>query len=114
MRVATDVVGMPSRIREAREASGLTQARAAQMLSLHRPSISEIEAGRRKVSSDELTRFADLYKVSTEWLLSGVIGGEDYSADVLAMARSIKSMTEAERDRLMRLIAMSKGMPLDG
>ena len=33
-----------------------------------RPTISEIEAGRRRVSAEELTRLAELYDVSVSWL----------------------------------------------
>ena len=39
------------------------------MLGLHRPSISEIEAGNRRVSAEELTRLAEIYDVSVAWLV---------------------------------------------
>src|SRR5581483_11559773 len=58
-----------SRIREARKAAGLSQGQVAKLLGLQRPSVSELEAGRRRVSSDELARLADLFEVSPTWLL---------------------------------------------
>ena len=36
----------------------------------HRPTISEIEAGRRKVTSDEVAAFARHYGVTVSWLLN--------------------------------------------
>jgi transcriptional regulator with XRE-family HTH domain len=36
---------------------------------MHRPTISEIEAGNRRVSADELKTFADIYDVTVGWLL---------------------------------------------
>ena len=64
---------MASRIRAAREAARLSQGQVArEMVALHmkvhRPTISEIEAGRRRVSVDELAVFADLYGVTVAWL----------------------------------------------
>ena len=57
-----------SRLRLARENAGLSQGQAAKLLSMHRPTISEIEAGRRRVSVEELTLFARIYDVSIPWL----------------------------------------------
>jgi len=58
-----------TRIRAAREQSGLSQGQAAKLLEMHRPTISEIEAGRRKVSADELIALSRLYDVSVAWLI---------------------------------------------
>ncbi|HUL51865.1 MAG TPA: helix-turn-helix transcriptional regulator, partial [Opitutaceae bacterium] len=58
-----------ARLRLAREQAGLSQGQAAIKLNLHRPTVSEIEAGRRRVAADELATFARLYKVSLSWLV---------------------------------------------
>ncbi|WP_412468855.1 helix-turn-helix domain-containing protein [Pedobacter sp. KLB.chiD] len=58
-----------SRLKEARMLSGLSQAQAAVKMNLQRPAISEIEAGNRKVSAEELIQFGDIYRVNTTWLL---------------------------------------------
>jgi transcriptional regulator with XRE-family HTH domain len=60
---------MASRLRAARLQSGLSQGQVAKLLGLHRPTISELEAGRRKVSAEEVSRFAALYNVSVPWLM---------------------------------------------
>lgn len=61
---------LAGRLRQAREQVGLTQADAAAAMELHRPAISEIEAGRRAVSSEELFRFARLYATTVTSLLA--------------------------------------------
>ena len=45
-----------NRIRTARENAGLSQGQAAKLLGFQRPTISEIEAGRRRVTAVELAR----------------------------------------------------------
>ena len=65
----SDKEKIANRLKEARTLAGLSQAQAADKLKLQRPAISEIESGNRKVSADELVVFAELYKVSTSWLL---------------------------------------------
>jgi len=57
------------RLRKARGRAGLTQAQVAKLLDVHRPTISDIEMGRRKVTTDELSRFAKIYEVNPVWLL---------------------------------------------
>ena len=56
------------RLRAAREQAGLSQGQIAKILGFQRPTISEIEAGRRKVSGEELSLFAKMYDVSISWL----------------------------------------------
>jgi len=57
-----------SRLALARKQAGLSQGQVAKMLNLHRPSISEAEAGRRNVTAPELARLAEIYGVSFDWL----------------------------------------------
>ena len=49
------------RIRAAREACGLTQAKVAEHLGISRPTVVQIEQGKRSVSSLELSRLAYLF-----------------------------------------------------
>ncbi|WP_082640190.1 helix-turn-helix domain-containing protein [Aureimonas sp. N4] len=60
---------LATRLRQARELAGLSQGQVAKLLSMHRPTISQIEAGQRKVSAEELLRFSDLYDASPDYLL---------------------------------------------
>lgn len=56
------------RLRVAREQAGLSQGQVAKMLGYQRPTVSEIEAGRRKVGAEELVKFSELYNVSVSWI----------------------------------------------
>lgn len=57
------------RLKEARIQAGLSQEQAAKILKIQRPTISEIEAGRRKVSAEEIIEFSKIYRVESSWLL---------------------------------------------
>lgn len=59
-----------ARLRKARTELGFTQKEVAEALDVHRPTISEIEAGRRAVSTEELYRFAQLYGMPVSELLA--------------------------------------------
>jgi transcriptional regulator with XRE-family HTH domain len=91
-----------SRLRMARELAGLSQAQVAKMLSLHRPSISEIEAGRRKVSAEELTKLADIYDVNISWLTGSE--GDEEDEKVKLAARELAKLKPADYDRMMYLL----------
>ena len=60
------------KLRLAREMAGLSQNQVAQILGLKRPAISEIEAGRRKVSAEEIAELARIYSVSAICLLFAI------------------------------------------
>lgn len=59
-----------TRLRKARTDLGFTQQEVADVIAVHRPTISEIEAGRRAVSSEELYRFAQLYGMPVSAMLA--------------------------------------------
>lgn len=99
-------MSVAERLRQAREAAGLSQGQVAKKLALHRPTISEIEAGRRKVSAQELEQFANLYGISAEWIISGSSGEESADARILLAARELSKMSEADLDRLMNMLRM--------
>jgi transcriptional regulator with XRE-family HTH domain len=96
-----------ARIRAAREGAGLSQGQVAKKLKMHRPTISEIEAGRRSVSSEELGIFARLFGVETWWLAcSDPEEGHDASmAKYEVAARHLSSMNPDEFDSLMKILA---------
>lgn len=95
-----------NRLRTAREAAGLSQGQVAKLLDYHRPTISEVEAGRRKVSGEELTRFASLYSVSVEWLTSAAVESDAAEDRIMLAARELSKMKDQDLDRLMSLLQM--------
>ena len=76
------------------------------MLDMHRPTISEIEAGRRRVSGEELAEFARIYDVSLDWLTGSEADqvDEDYDRVMLA-ARQLARLKPQDLDKVMRLLS---------
>lgn len=95
-----------SRLRTAREMAGLSQGQVARLLELHRPSVSETEAGRRGVPAEELGRYAEIYGVTSAWLLGEVpdaLPAED--PRVLMAARELGKLQTEDLDRVLQLLA---------
>ena len=93
-----------NRLKLARENSGLSQEQVARILKIHRPSISEIEAGRRKVSSEELDTLSEIYSVSVEWLLKGE-GVSDIDDRVFLAARELAKLKKDDLNAVIRLLS---------
>lgn len=92
------------RLRELREALGLTQAAVAAKLGVHRPTISEIEAGRRAVTAEELYQLARLYGAPVSEILADSPAQDHEAADLLALRCDDADAPEA-RLALRRFIA---------
>jgi transcriptional regulator with XRE-family HTH domain len=94
-----------SRLRWAREQAGLSQGQVAQKMNMHRPTVSQIEAGDRKVQLDEIERFSELYGINQEWLVKGddALPGERDPRIELA-ARELSKLKRSDLDSILRLI----------
>jgi transcriptional regulator with XRE-family HTH domain len=102
---------MASRLRLARERAGLSQGQVAKILKMHRPTVSEIEAGRRAVTAEELTQFAKVYSVTIAWLASEP---RDPGRDRVELAaRELSKLKPADVDRLMDLLKSLRHEPED-
>lgn len=94
------------RIREARRSAGLSQGQVAKLMDLHRPTISEIEAGNRRVTAEELSALADMFDVTVAWLVGEA--SETVETDdprIQLAARELKKLKPDDLERLMRLLA---------
>ena len=94
-----------SRLRLSREMAGLTQGQVAKTLGWHRPTVSEIEAGRRRVSAEELATLAEIYGVNLPW----IVGEEEEEAGLAAdrvklAARELSKLREEDLDRVLQLV----------
>jgi transcriptional regulator with XRE-family HTH domain len=99
-----------SKLRTARENAGLSQGQVAKLLNVHRPTISEIEAGRRKVSSEELVKFADLYSVSVGWLTLSNAEDEDAKQNRIQIAaRELAKLKKEDLDKVIELLISLQG-----
>lgn len=102
-----DAVG--GRLRWARELAGLSQGQVAKLFGLHRPTISQIEAGKRNVRPDEIARFAVLYDVREDWIVSGSISThiiEDPRFKIAA--RELSKLKAEDLDTILRLLTALK------
>ena len=86
--------------------AGLSQGQVAKLLEMHRPSISEIEAGNRRVSAEELSKFADTYDVTVSWILGETAEQLEVNDPRLQLAaRELSKLKPDDLDRLLRLLA---------
>ncbi len=95
-------LAIAARLRAAREQSGLSQGQAAKILGLLRPTISEIEAGRRRVAAEELAGFARIYGVSISWLADDRSEVADPAAELAA--RELAKLKPDDFDNVMKLL----------
>ena len=102
------------RLREARKAAGLSQGQVAKLLQMHRPTISEIEAGNRRVSAEELVKFAETYDVTVSWLLGETAEQLEMNDPRLQLAaRELSKLKPDDLDRLLRLLASMRSSDAD-
>jgi len=99
-----------SRLRQAREFAGLSQGQVAKLLNMHRPTVSEIEAGRRRVSADEIAQFAKIYDVGVSWLVGEESGEENgTTASMELAARELAKLKKNDIDVVLKLLRTLRG-----
>ena len=102
------------RIREARKMAGLSQAQVAKRLGIHRPSVTEIEAGNRRVSAEELAQMAEMFDVRVAWLVGDAPETlESNDPRVQLAARELNRLKPDDLDRLLKLLAAIRSEPSD-
>lgn len=75
-------------------------------MGLHRPSVSEIEAGNRRVSADEITRFAELYEVGVSYLAGDAPDTMPLEDPRLQLAaRELQKLPSESLDKLLQALA---------
>ena len=94
-----------SRLRLSREMAGPTQGQVAKSFDWHRLTVSEIEAGRRRVSAEELATLAEMYGVNIPW----IVGEEDEDSSLAAdrvklAARELSKLREEDLERVLQLV----------
>lgn len=96
-----DLPGIGARLKNAREAAGLTQQQIAKLLELPRPAISEMESETRTVSVGELKQLAKYYKVSLQWLTGEPVDGDE---KIKIAARRLSALREEDIEMVMRIV----------
>ena len=108
---ATKRAIVAERLKEARKLAGISQGHVAKILGLHRPSISGMESGKRRVSAYELARLAEIYDVGVPWLLGEAPETLDPQDPRLELAA--RELTKLKPDDLSRLLKLLAAMRSD-
>jgi len=58
------------RIKELREKFNITQEKLAKRIGIPRPAVSQIESGKREITSTELKKISEIFEISIDELLS--------------------------------------------
>lgn len=89
------------RLRRSREYLGLSQSEVAEYMGLSRPAVTNMETGKRKVSTLELRRLASLYRQPYEYFVGEVPEFvEDETAG--ALYRTARDLSERDREQVLR------------
>jgi|SRR5216117_363754 len=103
-----------SRLALARKQAGLSQAQVAKMLNLHRPSVSEAEAGRRNVTATEIAKLAEIYDVSVDWLACTDTESVDKNKDRIQLAaRELAKLKKEDLEKVLGLLSALKKAELE-
>ena len=94
------------RLKESREMLHLTQDYVAKVIGIPRTAIVQIESGNRKVSTDELVKFSQLYGVSADYLL----GTQSNISNIEVFTRGFEGLSEQDQEEILNLIAFKKQM----
>ena len=94
-----------TRLKKAREYLGLTQEDVAKLIGVSRVIITNIEAGIRKVSAEELSKFSKIYG----WTMEELLEGEKEERMAIPMfARTFSELSKEDQDEIMNLIKFKK------
>ncbi|MDW7661868.1 MAG: helix-turn-helix transcriptional regulator [Bacillota bacterium] len=96
---------MYERLRDYRKALGLSQNYVAKQLGVARTTITAIECGDRKVTTEELERFSTIYGVSADEILHET---KSIDADAKMFARAFSTLSENDKKEIMNLIDFKK------
>lgn len=96
-----DVSSISMRIKSRREYLELTQEEVANSTGISRSSISKIESGLRKVSSEELKRISALLRISIDSLL-GTDETPSNTREIQLLARKFSGLTKDDQKELLR------------
>tara|TARA_R110002049_G_scaffold265590_1_gene441730 strand:- start:12083 stop:12475 length:393 start_codon:yes stop_codon:yes gene_type:complete len=102
-------VRLGKKLREARSYVGFTQDEVASALGIPRTSLSELEAGKRRVDVQELTRLSKLYRQPISFFLDEDKDSSELPADVMHLARQAVDLSDQDRDELQKFAAYLRG-----
>ncbi len=110
-------VGMGERIRQARQAAGLTQLGLATAVGVSRSAVAQWETDRSGQVGVNLARVSSVLGVSSAYLLTGTVGeagtGTAENPQEMALLRLYRELGETDRQVLLRLAMRLARAPKD-
>lgn len=110
------------RIKELREEKGINQLELSKILNVHKGSVSNWENNKRTPDADMLTKIADFFNCSIDYLLDRseiktidnktkeeLNNTEEFDEDIRAIARNMKNLSMEKRKLLNDLIKTMSG-----
>ena len=98
------------RVKTARTRLQLSQQYVADYLGIGRSAVADIEAGRRKVSADELGKLSELFLVPADELLHG----RATSAPTQVFARRFEQLDEEDQREILNLMEFKRAVKARG
>lgn len=98
------MMGLAERLKNARTSLHLSQEYVAQFLKINRAAIVQIEAGKRKVSANELQLYSALFGYTTDELLNGM----QKEIPEIMFARKFSELDEVDQHEIMSLMEFKK------
>lgn len=95
-----------NRLKKARESRGINQQSAADFLKIPRTAVTQIEAGKRSVSTLELTKFAKLYRYPISYFLDEAAENEE-DIDV-TLYRAAPELNQPTQQQIFRYVDLCK------
>jgi transcriptional regulator with XRE-family HTH domain len=103
----TEIVA--KRIKECRLAKGLSQEDLAKLLGKSRTNVVNYEAGRTTLPGSVIVDLANIFEVSTDYLLG--LSDDPYSANgdlqIKKLNRFLNKTTKEKRDRALQILKLS-------
>ena len=96
---------MNERLKQIRKRLKLSQEFVAKQLNMTRTTMVAIEAGTRKVTSEELMKFSELYGVSTDEILYGKV---EEDMEIRAFARTFSELSDIDKKEILNLMNFKK------
>ena len=90
------------RLRSARRYLGLKQEDVALYLMIRRSTLSDLEHGRRQVSTHELARLANLYRQQADYFTGKGVSTATLPADVAPIARQATALSRKDHEELVK------------
>ncbi|MFN3991214.1 MAG: helix-turn-helix domain-containing protein [Erythrobacter sp.] len=103
IRLVSDNTSPPNRIRELREAIGMSQAELARRISITPGALQKVEVGSRKLDQQWMRRIAPVLGVTPADLLPPVDNPYSLTAEERAMIDRMRAAGKREREQLRQL-----------